>query len=201
MTSNYRELNGKPTLSNMNLGQYISDASICSDNSGCPSDLSAYHDFECVVQNESIISPSNNPTCLSLSHTYSSELTLTSKCRHSCNLNIQHILPKLDELRILMANDKCADILGLCESFLDPNIMDQQVAIEGYVFICKDRMDTQNKTGGGLILYFRISIKCKRRQDYEISKLETIWAQIELPNTKLFWFVPFTVHQVYTLTG
>ena len=107
----------------------MSDASICSDNSGCPSDLSAYHDFESDVQNESIISPSNNPTCLSLSHTDYPELTFISKGLHFCNLNIQHLLPKLDELRILMTNDKCADILGLCESFLDPNIMDQQVAI------------------------------------------------------------------------
>ena len=67
MTSNYHELNGKPTLSNMSLGQCMSDASICSDNSGCPSDLSAYHDFESDVQNESIISQSKNSTCLSLS--------------------------------------------------------------------------------------------------------------------------------------
>ena len=178
----------------MSLGQYMSDASICSDNSGCPSDLSAYHDFESDVQNESIISQSNNSTCLSLSHTDSSELIFTSKGLHFCNLNIQHILPKLDELRILMANNKCADILGLCESFLDQNIMDQQVAIEGYGFIRKDRMDTQNKTGGGLILYFRNSIKSKRRHEYEISKIETIWAEIELPNTK-----PFLVCSIYRL--
>ena len=62
----------------MSLGQYISDASICSDNSGCPSD----HDFESDVQNESMISQSNNPTCLSLSHTESSELTFKSKGLH-----------------------------------------------------------------------------------------------------------------------
>ena len=128
-----------------------------SDNYGCPCDISAYHDFESDVQNESIISQSNNPTCLSLSLTDYSELTFTSKGLHFCYLNIQHILPKLDELRILMANDKCADILGLCESFLDPNIMDQQVAIEGYDFIRKDRMDTQNKTGGGLILFWKLN--------------------------------------------
>ena len=74
----------------------MNDTSICSDSSGCPNDHSAYHDFESDVQNESIISQSNNPTCLSLSHTDSSELTFTSKGLHFCNLNIQHILPKLD---------------------------------------------------------------------------------------------------------
>ena len=102
-----------------------------------------------------------------------------------------------------MANDNCADILGLCESFMDPNIMDQQVAIEGYDFIRKDRIDTQNKTGGGLILYSRNSIKCKRRHEYEISKIETIWAEIELQKIQLnlFWCVQFTIHQVYTATG
>ena len=73
--------------SNMTLGQYMSDASICSDKSGCPSDLSAYNDFESDVQNESTISSSNNPTCLSLSHTDSSELVFTSKGLHVCNLN------------------------------------------------------------------------------------------------------------------
>ena len=68
--------------------------------------------------------------------------------------------------------------------------MDQQVAIEGFEFLRKDRMDTQNKTGGGFILYFIHSLKCKRRPEYEISKIETIWAEIELPNTKPFYRPP-----------
>ena len=131
----------------MSLGQRMSDVSSCPANSRCPSNLSAYHDFKSDVQNGRSMPPSNNPICWSLSHTDSSELPLifTFKSLHFCNLNIQHILPKLDELRILIANDKCADILEPCESFLDPNIMDQQVAIEEYDFICADRMDTQHK--------------------------------------------------------
>ena len=52
--------------------------------------------------------------------------------------------------------------------------MDQQLAIGGYDFIRKDRMDTKNKTEGGLILYFRNSIQCKKRHEYEISKIKTI---------------------------
>ena len=72
--------------------------------------------------------------------------------------------------------------------------MDQQMAIEGYNFTRKERMINQNKTEGGLILYFRNSIKCKRRHEDEISNIETIWAKIELPNTK-----PFLVCSVYRL--
>ena len=56
----------------------------------------------------------------------------------------------------------------------------------------KDRMDTRNKTGGGLILYLRKSLKYIRRQEYEISKIETIWAEISLPNSK-----PFLICSVY----
>ena len=78
-----------------------------------------------------------------------------SKGLHFCNLNIQHIIPKLDELRIVMATENCPDILGLCETFLNPIISNNQVRIEGYDFLRKDRADIQNKTGGGILLYFR----------------------------------------------
>ena len=53
-------------------------------------------------------------------------------------------------------------------------------------------MDTQNWLDGGLILYFRESLKFRRRPEYEISKIEIIWAEIELPNSK-----PFLVCSVY----
>ena len=33
---------------------------------------------------------------------------------HFCNLDIHHIVPKIDELRISMAHDKCPDIFGMC---------------------------------------------------------------------------------------
>ena len=121
-----------------------------------------------------------------------SDFTFSSKGLHFCNLNIQHILPKADELRAIMANDKCPDILGLCETFLNPSVIDSQVEIDGNDFIRKDRIDTQNKAGGGLILYLSNWIKFKRRPEYEISKIEAIWAEIELPNSK-----PFLLCSVY----
>ena len=136
----------------------------------------------------------NNPTCVNAknidaNHT---DLMFSPKGLHLCNLNVQRILPKIDELRIIMANDRCPDIMGLCETFLGPNITDSQVAVDGFEFIRKDMMDTQNRLGGGLILYFRESLKVRRRPEYEFSKIETIWAEIELPNSK-----PFIVCSVY----
>lgn len=67
------------------------------------------------------------------------DLSFVSKGLHLCNLNVQHILPKLDELRVLLANRNGPDIFGACETFLEPEILDNQIAIEGYDFLLKDR--------------------------------------------------------------
>ena len=120
------------------------------------------------------------------------DLNFRSKGLHLCNLNVQHILPKLDEFRILLANRNGPDIFAACETFLEPEILDNQIAIDGYDFLRKDRAATQNKNGGGLILYFRKSLTCSRRAEFEISKLETLWAEIKLPNAK-----PFLLCTVY----
>ena len=69
----------------------------------------------------------------------------------------------MDEIRIIMANQTCPDILGICETFLEPPILDNQVAIDGFELLRKDRANTKNKTGGGLVLYFRNTIRYKRR--------------------------------------
>ena len=61
--------------------------------------------------------------------------------------------PKIDELRISMAHDNCPDIFGLCETFLTDSLSDDQIAIDGYNIIRKDRSDTQKKAGGGVVLY------------------------------------------------
>ena len=119
-------------------------------------------------------------------------LDFSSKGLHLCNLNVRHLVPKIDELRIVMATEECPNLLGLCETFLDPYVSDGQVALDGYNFIRKDRVEVLNKYGGGLIMYFRESLNVKRRPETEISNLETIWAEITLPNAK-----PFLVCSVY----
>ena len=120
------------------------------------------------------------------------ELTFESKGLHFCNFNIQHIVPKIDELRITMAHEHSPDIFGMCETFLTSSVSDDQMAVDGFDLMRKDRSDTQNKAGGGVILYYRKSINCKRKCDIEISNIETLWAEITLPNAK-----PFLICSVY----
>ena len=121
-----------------------------------------------------------------------SDLVFTSKGLHVANLNIRHLPPKVDELRIMLANSRGPDILGLCETFLDSNIADGQITIGRYEFLRKDRCDTINKAGGGVLLYYRNSLNCKRKTELEISNIETLWLEITLPNSK-----PFLVCTVY----
>lgn len=85
-----------------------------------------------------------------------------------------------------------ADIIGICETFLDPSTSCGQLTINGFDHLKKDRSETVNKTGGGIILYFRNSLNCKCRTEFELSKIETIWAEVSLPNSK-----PFLVCSVY----
>ena len=67
-----------------------------------------------------------------------------SKGTHFCNINIQHIISKLDELHVVMTMEKCPDILGVCETFLNHNISNNQIQIKGYDFLRKDRADILN---------------------------------------------------------
>ena len=53
------------------------------------------------------------------------DLNFLSKGLHFCNLNVRHLMPQIDELRIVMATDKCPDIFGMCETFLEPNVPDE----------------------------------------------------------------------------
>ena len=106
------------------------------------------------------------------------EMQFSSKGSHLCNLNIQHILPKSNELRVVIAKKNDTDIFCACETFLEPNMSNNQIAIDGYVFHRNDRAATPNKNGGGLVLYCRNSLTCSRQSDLEISSLETIWAEI-----------------------
>ena len=80
-----------------------------------------------------------------------------------------------------MAINNDPDIFGLCETFLDNTVSDGQIYINGFDFLMKGRSDTQNKYGGGLILYYKESLKCKRRFELEISQKETLWCKFTLP--------------------
>ena len=95
------------------------------------------------------------------------DFTFSSQGLNISNLNVKHIVPKIDEIRILMSNENSPHILGLCETFLCTNNPEIQLSICGYNFFRKDRTDTQEKNGGGLLFYFKQSLNVKHRSDIE----------------------------------
>ena len=57
---------------------------------------------------------------------------------HFIHLNINSILPKIDELR-LIAHKSHAAVIGITESKIDDSVPDGEIMIEGYVPIRSDR--------------------------------------------------------------
>ena len=53
---------------------------------------------------------------------FTSDFIYRSKGLHIANLNIRHLLPNIDELGIAMAEENGPDIIGICETFLNPSI-------------------------------------------------------------------------------
>ena len=105
------------------------------------------------------------------------DLTFTSKGLHIANLNVRNFLPKMDELTLTIGTENGPNISGICETFLDPSV-GGQFSINHFDLLRKDRCEPQDKSGGGLLLYFRKSLNCKRRPELEISKIETLWTEV-----------------------
>ena len=100
--------------------------------------------------------------------THSTDFVFRSKGLHMANLNIRHLLPKLDELRISMACENGPDVLGICETFLNEKISCYQLTVNGFDHIKNDRSVTLDISSGGLMLCFRKNISCKHRPEFEI---------------------------------
>ena len=93
---------------------------------------------------------------------YHARLHPEHKGLHVANVNICHIKPKLDEIKLLLNSSSKLDILALWETFLDKNTDDNILKMEGFNFECKNRaaprQDALNtKRGGGVVLYILVT--------------------------------------------
>ena len=93
---------------------------------------------------------------------------------------------------MVLASENGPDILGLCETFLDSTTPDNLISVSDFEILRKDRGCTIDKSGGGVLLYFRNTINCRRKTELEISNIETLWSEVAFPNSK-----PFLLCTVY----
>ena len=88
---------------------------------------------------------------------------------HFIHLNINSVLSKIDELRII-ANKSKASVIGITESKLDKTVLDGEINIDGYELVRSDR----NRHGGGVACYIRNDISFNVRGDFS-NEIENIF--------------------------
>ena len=100
------------------------------------------------------------------------------------HVNCRSLLPKKDEIYWLVHSTDI-DILCITETWLDDAIINEDVYIDGYSIIRKDR---NFKRGGGVLMYIKDSINFKERNNINTNDtIEIIWSEIitkgNSPNT------------------
>ena len=105
---------------------------------------------------------------------------------HLIHLNINSLLPKIDELRDIAKRTKAA-VIGISESKLDSTVLDPEIYIDNYEILRFDR----NRHGGGVACYIRSDISYKLNS-FLPNEIENITFDILMPHTK-----PITVGIIY----
>ena len=96
------------------------------------------------------------------------------------HLNIQSVRFKVDNLKILLVQNHI-DILCITESWLDCNIGNNEIQIDGYN-IC--RLDRIHKGHGGILYYIKDGIVFKEKSDLQNTDVESLWIELNLPFSK-----------------
>ena len=101
---------------------------------------------------------------------------------------------KIDQLQIELSH---FDIIALSETWLTPNIKDTDIMFLNYQ--SPFRKDRLNNNYGGVIVYVRDNLPCKRL-DLEIQGLECIWLEVKLKRKTvlfgLFYRPPSSTHDI-----
>ncbi|CAB3989895.1 RNA-directed DNA polymerase from transposon BS [Paramuricea clavata] len=95
----------------------------------------------------------------------------------------------LGEIRLILSNN-ALDILAINESKIDNQISNNEIHIDGFNIIRKDR----NRFGGGVVLYVRQNISFSDRIDLIPDELEMVCIELSLPYNKSLlistWYRP-----------
>ena len=112
--------------------------------------------------------------------------TFSNRGLHLIHLNINSLLPKIDELRDIAKRIK-ATVIGISESKLDSTFLGPEIYIENYEILRFDR----NRHGGGAACYIRSDISYKLNSLLP-NEFENTTVDILMPHTK-----PITVGIIY----
>ena len=98
----------------------------------------------------------------------------------------------IDELRVVLSN-QCVDILAINETKLDDTISDNEITVDGYNIIRRDRT-VKGRFGGGVCFYIRSNVNFILREELEIKPLEILSIEVRKLSSKPFvittWYRP-----------
>ena len=114
------------------------------------------------------------------------------KSLHILHLNINSLLPKIDEIRFI-AKQSNASIIGISESKLDSSILNSELDIDEYNLVRLDHSRRVVEGGGGEVTCcIRRSLSYNHKSSF-CCNIESIFTDIFLPKSKpilvgvLYW--------------
>ena len=109
-----------------------------------------------------------------------------SRGLHFIHLNINSLLPKNEEHRIVAKSTNAA-IIGISESKLNESVLEPEIQIDDYKILQCDR----NRRGGGVACYIRNDLSYNILSVFP-REIESVFFEILLPNSE-----PITVGTIY----
>ena len=101
------------------------------------------------------------------------------------HLNIRSLFYKLDQVKLMLMQANI-DLMYITETWLNDNISNHELAIQGYKLVRKDR---STKRGGGIIAYIRNDIDYEEIDDTQAGEtqgpqIETLWIKMNFKHTR-----------------
>ncbi|MCG8033229.1 MAG: hypothetical protein JAZ03_13755 [Candidatus Thiodiazotropha taylori] len=94
--------------------------------------------------------------------------------------NVQSLLNKVDLVEPELSN---FDVISLTETWLNDTITNQDIAFNN--FQLPFRRDRIGDSHGGIAVYVKTGIPCKRRDDLELINIECMWLEVNIRNRKI----------------
>ena len=100
------------------------------------------------------------------------------------HLNVNRLVNKIDSIKELFSI--YFDILALTETWLTPDITNDEIYISGYSIILRDRQNIVKSCGGGTLVFVRDSILFVVKSDLinNNTDFESIWLELRRPYCK-----------------
>ena len=133
----------------------------CQDNKNDSSDnIWQWFPFahDCLADDKTISSETQSNSDIGTSSSADKWKIFNKRGLHLIHLNINSILSKIDELRVIAKKSR-ASVIGITESKLDKTVLDEEINIDGYELARSD----WNRHRGGVACYIQNDISFSQR--------------------------------------